>query len=92
VRTLPTDIPLAATRPLSADRPAALAARDAAAASFDWDATALQVAGSCDRQVVAAALATAAHLLGFSNPATDAPLVVLQRTFGRLHRAAVQGW
>jgi hypothetical protein len=92
VRTLPTDIPLAATRPLSADRPAVLAARDAAAASFDWDATALLVAGSGDRRVVAAAVATAAHLLGFSSPDADAPLVVLQRTFGRLHRATVQGW
>jgi hypothetical protein len=92
VRTLPTDIPLAATRPLSADRPAALAARGAAAASFDWDATAHQVAGSGDREGVAATVATAAHLLGFSIPDADAPLVVLQRTFGRLHRAAVHGW
>ncbi len=92
MRTFPTDLPLAATRPLSADRPAALAARDAAAASFDWDATAHQVAGSRDRKAVAATVATAAHLLGFSTPAADAPLVVLQRTFGRLHRAAARGW
>lgn len=98
MRTLPTELPVAATRPLDVLLPPAPARVDAPVqevhdpAAFAWDEVALAVADSGDRGVVAAAVAGAARHLGFSEPAADTPLVVLQRLYGRLHRAAVAGW
>jgi hypothetical protein len=84
VRSLSPELPVAATRPLAALRPAGRAAVAA------WDDLAHLVAACEDRAVVSAIVTTVARDLGVARPVTtDARLVVLQRAFGRLHRRAL---
>lgn len=77
MRSLPTELPAAASRPVPTR-----------AHDFDWDAAAHRVAHAEDRRTVVATVATAADALGVAPPAADAPMVVLQRVFGHLHRTA----
>lgn len=92
MRTLAPELPVAATRPLGAAlAPTPIPAPAAAALSFPWDETAQLVAASREEAFVAGAVAAAARHLGVDGPAAGTPVVVLQRVFGRLHRAAVGG-
>lgn len=104
MRSLSPELPAAATRLLDVPADAALAdvpttprvAVDRLDVpdplTFAWDAHATTVSGARDAVVVAATVAAAARHLGYSEPAAGTPVVVLQRLFGHLHRAAIAGW